>query len=350
MSWRAIFFINLPLGAFVVWAANRYVPETRDQQAGKELDFAGPCLAVLGLAGATFALVEAPGGASGATVWIAAVVGIVSLIGFVVVEERRSNPMLPLDIFRSRQFTSANLVTFVVYGALGGVFFLFVAFLQVSLGYSPIAAGAASLPITALMLALSARSGALAQRIGPRLQLTVGPLLIAAGMVLMSRIGVGDSYVSGVLPSMIVFGLGLACTVAPITATAMAAADARHSGLASGVNNAVSRTAQLVAVAALPLAAGISGSDYQDPVALADGFHIAMLITAAAAAAGGVLAWATISDDVLARGPTAAGDGHVHVEGEYCVHCAVAGTPLVEYTEPPAPEKPVAEPAGVSGG
>lgn len=337
VSWRAIFFLNLPLGAFVVWGALRHIPETSDTEAPKELDFIGPVLAVLGLAGLTFSLISAPTGAATAEVVGAAAVGIAALVGFALVEEHRPHPMLPLDIFRSRQFTSANLVTFVVYGALGGVFFLFVVFLQTSLGYSPIAAGAASLPITVLMLTLSARSGALAARRGPRLQLTVGPLLIAAGMALMATIGVGDSYVAGVLPSMVVFGLGLACTVAPITATAMASAEARHSGLASGVNNAVSRTAQLVAVAALPLAAGISGADYTDPVALESGFHTAMLITAAFAAAGGVLAWLTISDDVLKGDDD---EDHVHVDGEHCVHCAVAGTPLVESSREQA-EEPV---------
>ena len=237
--------------------------------------------------------------------------------------------MLPLDIFRSRQFTAANIVTFVVYGALGGVFFLFVVFLQTSLGYSPIEAGAASLPITVLMLTLSARSGALASRIGPRRQLSVGPLIIALGMVMMSMINEGDSYVGAVLPAMIVFGLGLACTVAPITATAMASAPSRHSGIASGVNNAVSRTAQLVAVAALPLAAGISGSDFADPDALASGFHTGMLITAAFAAAGGIIAWFLVSDDVLGDEDEEAPEPHSH--------CAVAGTPLVEHAEEPEP-------------
>jgi EmrB/QacA subfamily drug resistance transporter len=327
VSWRAIFFINLPLGLFVILASRRHVPESRDMEAGGTLDYLGPGLAVLGLAAATFALIEAPVASSPATVAIAAVVGVIALASFVVVEERRPNPMLPLDIFRSRQFTSANLVTFAVYGALGGVFFLFVAFLQVSLGYSPIAAGAASLPITVLMLALSSRSGALATRIGPRLQLTVGPLLVAVAMLMMSQIGIGDSYVGSVLPAMVVFGLGLACTVAPITATAMAAAPARHSGLASGVNNAVSRTAQLFAVAALPVLAGISGSDYSSAKALESGFQTAMLITAAAAAAGGILAWLTISNDVLAR------EDHVHAEGGQCTHCAIAGTPLIQESE-----------------
>jgi hypothetical protein len=144
---------------------------------------------------------------------------------------------------------------------------------------------------------------------------------------MMSQIGIGDTYVGSVLPAMVVFGLGLACTVAPITATAMAAAPARHSGLASGVNNAVSRTAQLFAVAALPVLAGISGSDYSDARALESGFQTAMLITAAAAAAGGILAWLTISNDVLAR------EDHAHAEGGQCTHCAVAGTPLIQESE-----------------
>ena len=161
--------------------------------------------------------------------------------------------MLPPSIFSSRQFTAANVLTFVVYAALGGVFFLLVVFLQVGLGYSPIAAGAASLPVTALMLLLSSRAGALAERIGPRAPLTVGSAVIAVGMWLMSEIEIGDSYVTAVLPAVVVFGLGLSLVVAPITMTVLAAADPRHAGVASGVNNAVARTAGLAAVAALPL-------------------------------------------------------------------------------------------------
>ena len=208
--------------------------------------------------------------------------------------------MMPLQMFASRQFSAANAVTFVVYAALGGVFFLLVAFLQISLGYSPIAAGAASLPVTVLMLLLSARSGALAQRIGPRIPLTVGPLVIATGLLLMTQIQPGDSYVSSVLPAVIVFGLGLTLVVAPVTATVLAAADAQHAGIASGINNAVSRVAGLLAVAVLPVIGGLTGDNFYNPAKMTDGFHVAMLACAGLAVAGGILAWLTISSEVLA--------------------------------------------------
>jgi Na+/melibiose symporter-like transporter len=233
---------------------------------------------------------------------------------------------LPLSIFASRQFTSANVVTFVVYAALGGVFFLLVVFLQVALGYTPIAAGAASLPVTALMLVLSSRAGALAQRIGPRLPLTLGPLLIAVGMLMMRGIEPGDSYAGSVLPAVVVFGLGLSLVVAPITATVLAAADQRHAGVASGVNNAVARTAGLAAVAALPLVVGLSGTDYESPTAITDGFHSAMLVTALLAVSGAVLAWLTISNEILETAPTTDGDTPDRAARD--VNCAVAGTPL----------------------
>ena len=217
---------------------------------------------------------------------MAAIGGVAALVAFLMVERRSSNPMMPLDIFKSRQFSAANLVTFVVYAALGGVFFLLVSFLQISLGYSAIEAGAASLPITALMLLFSARSGALAQRIGPRIPLTVGPLIIAVGLLLMLRIDPGDSYVTSVLPAVVVFGIGLTFVVAPVTATVLAAADSRHSGIASGINNAVARVAGLLAVAVLPLIAGLTGDKFYDPVAMEDGFRMAMVACAGAFRAG----------------------------------------------------------------
>ena len=229
--------------------------------------------------------------------------GIAALVGFVVVERRSANPMLPLGLFASRQFASANAITFVVYAALGGVFFLFVVFLQTVLGYSALEAGASALPISITLLLLSSRSGALAQRIGPRWQLTIGPFLLAAGMLLMRRIEPGDSYVAAVLPAVLVFGLGLAAVVAPVTATALAAVDAGHAGIASGVNNAVSRVGQLIAVAVLPLVAGLSGSDFQDADALEAAFPVAMLAAAALSASGGVIALLTIRRDALEERP-----------------------------------------------
>ena len=265
VSWRAIFLINLPLGLFVMVMATRHVPETRDPTASGHLDFAGAILGGAGSRRNDLRSDRGPGQGVFPLILLAGVGGVAALVAFVLAERRSPNPMMPLGMFSSRQFTAANLVTFVVYAALGGVFFLLVAFLQISLGYSPIAAGAASLPVTALMLLLSARSGALAQRIGARIPLTVGPLVIALGLLLMTRIDPGDSYVSSVLPAVIVFGLGLTLVVAPVTATVLAAADERHAGIASGINNAVSRVGGLLAVAVLPLIAGLTGDKLLRP-------------------------------------------------------------------------------------
>jgi EmrB/QacA subfamily drug resistance transporter len=325
ISWRAIFLINLPIGLFVIAMAGRHVPETRDPMSSGRLDLLGAGLAAAGLAGTTYALIEGPAGVSPQIV-LAGAAGVAALIAFVVAERRSANPMMPPDIFSSRQFTAANLVTFAVYAALGGFFFLFVAFLQISLDYSPIAAGAASLPVTALMLALSPRSGAFAQRIGPRVPLTVGSLVIAAGLVLLTTIDPGDAYVSSVLPAVVVFGLGLVLVVAPVTATVLAAAEERHAGIASGINNAVARVAGLLAVAVLPVVAGLTGDSFYDPGEMADGFRMAMIVSAVLAAAGGIVAWLTIRDDVLVSEPTRRGRAPVEVSTDYS--CGVAGTPL----------------------
>ena len=318
VSWRAIFLINLPLGIFVMAMASRHVPKVRDPSASGRLDFGGVALAALGLAGTTYALIEAPDQGASVPVLLAGIGGVLALVGFLFAERRSPNPMMPLGMFSSRQFSGANLVTFAVYAALGGFFFLFVSFLQISMGYSPIAAGAASLPVTALMLAFSARSGALAQRIGARIPLTVGPLVIAFGLLMLTRIEPGDDYLSGVLPGVIVFGLGLTLVVAPVTSTVLAAADARHAGVASGINNAVSRVGGLLAVAVLPVIAGLTGDSFYDPAKMNDGFHMAMVACAVLAAAGGVLAWLTISSEV----PRA------EAEAEPEFSCAIAGTPL----------------------
>jgi EmrB/QacA subfamily drug resistance transporter len=327
VSWRAIFVINLPLGILVIALASRHIPETRDPTTSGRLDFLGATLAGLGLAGTTYALIEAPGRGMAPLILVTGIGGVAALAAFLLHERRSSNPMMPLDMFSSRQFSGANLVTFVVYAALGGFFFLFVSFLQISFGYSPIAAGAASLPVTLLLLLLSARSGALAQRIGARIPLTVGPLVIAVGLLLMTRIDPGDSYVSSVLPAVIVFGLGLTLVVAPVTATVLAAADASHAGIASGINNAVSRVGGLLAVAVLPLIAGLTGNSFYDPAKMTDGFHVAMIACAALAAVGGILAWLTISSEVLHPEPGAQADLPSRVSTDFS--CAVSGAPLV---------------------
>jgi EmrB/QacA subfamily drug resistance transporter len=332
ISWRAIFVINLPIGIFVAWAASKHVPESRDPTATGKIDLSGAALAAIGLGGTTYALIEAPERGASAAVVLTAVIGVAALVAFFVGERRSANPMLPLTIFRSRQFSAANAVTFVVYAALGVVFFLLVSFLQISMGYTPIEAGSASLPVTVLMLFGSARAGALAQRIGPRIPLTFGPLIIAAGLLLMLRIDPGDSYVGTVLPAVIVFGLGLTLVVAPVTATVMAAVDSAQSGIASGVNNAVARVAGLLAVAVVPVAVGLTGDKFYEPSHMTSGFHKGMILCAALALIGAIVAWTTISADVL------------HEEGEEAEECDYScgvGAPVLQ----PARETPAASAA-----
>ena len=241
-GWRWIFVINVPLAAAVVLITRRHVPETLDPDAVPHLDLVGAVLGAVGLGGVTYALIGAGSGWSPAVV-VSAVIGVVAMAGFVVTEHRSPHPMLPPKIFANRQFTAANLVTFAVYAALGAVFFLLVVNLQVVSGFSPLLAGVALLPITVIMLLLSARSGALAGRIGPRLQMTLGPLVAAGGALMFLRIGANASYLTEVVPAVVVFGLGLALIVAPLTTTVLAAAESRYAGIASGVNNAVARAA-----------------------------------------------------------------------------------------------------------
>jgi len=263
------------------------------------IDVPGAVAGALGLMGVTYALITAGDTGASPAVLVSGLLGVLGLVAFVLVERRSAAPMLPLDVFASRQFTAANLVTFAVYAALGGVFFLLVVDLQVVAGFAPLAAGLSMLPVTACMLLLSSRAGALAARIGPRLPMTVGPLVCACGLLLTRRIGPGAGYLPDVLPAVLVFGLGLSCTVAPLTSTALAAASSRHAGVASGVNNAVARTGGLLSVAVLPLLTGLRGADYRDAAAFGGSFRAAMLICAGLLALGGLLAVATIRNDVL---------------------------------------------------
>jgi MFS family permease len=322
-SWRLIFLINVPLAVAVVAAAARHVPETRDPQSVRGIDVAGAVLTAVGLAGVTWALIEAgEQGASAAALAIGAA-GLAALAGFIMVERRGRHPMLPLEVFRSRQFTAANLVTFAVYAGLGVTFFLLVVTLQQVLGYSPMEAGLATLPITALMLALSARAGLLADRIGPRRPMTAGPLAMSVGLVLLSRVQEGATYVGTVLPGVVVFGLGLTLTVAPLTATVLAAAATRYAGVASGVNNAISRGAGLLAIAVIPGLAGLTGDAYREPAVFAMGFRTAMLISAALTAAGAGLAWLLIRDELAGRA-----DPCPAAKLDRRHYCAVDGAPL----------------------
>jgi predicted MFS family arabinose efflux permease len=239
---------------------------------------------------------------------LAAVVGgLALLVVFCLVEQASAGPLLPLGVFRSLQFSGANGVTFVVYGGLGGALFLLPIQLEQVLGFSPLAAGLALLPVTVIMLVLSARSGALAARIGPRLQMSVGPLLVGAGLALFVRVGAGGGYVSEVLPAVLVFGLGLAVTVAPLTTTVLAAAPSEHAGIASAVNNDVARAAGLIAVAVLPSLAGIGGHSYLHPAVFSSGFHRAVLVAAGACGVGAVIAVLTIRNS--GRAGAGAGTG-----------------------------------------
>jgi EmrB/QacA subfamily drug resistance transporter len=291
VSWRWVFVINLPIAAAAVWIARVHLPESRDEHAGARLDVAGSALLTVGLAGLVYALIEGPGNGWKPVPVALGVVGVLALVAFVMVEARKRNPMVPLGIFRSEQFSGANAVTFAVYAALGTVTFLLVVHLQTDLGYSALEAGASLLPITACMLLLSARAGALAQRIGPRIPMTVGPLVVALGMVLLGRVDPGTTYWETVFPAVIVLGLGLSLTVAPLTATVLGAVDDSHAGIASAINNSVARIAGLLAVAVLPAAAGLTAKQGLD---LVDGFSRAMYIAAVLSVVGGVLAFLTI--------------------------------------------------------
>ncbi|MBV8985209.1 MAG: DHA2 family efflux MFS transporter permease subunit [Acidimicrobiia bacterium] len=319
-SWRWIFVINIPFAVAVVWITVAHVPETKDEAMPPGIDVSGAVLGALGLAGVIYALTEAGNKGWGAPiVVVTGLVGIVALASFLAVEARSPHPMLPLGIFRSRQFTAANAVTFVVYGALGGALFLLPLELQRAGGFSPLEAGVALFPLTIVMLLLSARAGRLAQRIGPRVPMSLGPIVAGTGLVLFARIGVNADYWTDVLPGVLVFALGLSLTVAPLTATVLDAAPDEEAGVASAVNSEVARVAGLIAVAALPIAVGITTATYAHPAELTDGFHTAMVVCGLLAIGGGVLSWLTI------RNP----EPSVEKEEVAChYHCAVDATPL----------------------
>lgn len=281
-GWRGIFWINIPLAIAVVWIAVKHVPETSGDQG--RIDYGGAALTAAGLAALTYGLVEKS--------WLWSGGGLVLLVVFVIHQKLTPHALVPLSLFADRVFTAANICTFAIYGALAASSFLLVQQLQYVSGFSPLVAGLASVPMTVIMLLFSARAGALGVRIGPRLPMTVGPLIAAVGLLLMLRIDQDASFWTDVLPASIVFGAGITVLVAPLTTAVLAAAPMQQTGIASGINNAVARTASLLAVAAIPPLAGIAGKNFDDPDVFGPGFRtgtlicVAMLVVAAGCAAG----------------------------------------------------------------
>jgi EmrB/QacA subfamily drug resistance transporter len=314
-GWRWAFLINVPVAALAIGCAQRAVPETRDPDAVRGLDLVGAAYAVVFLASSTWAFTEAgPRGWADATVLGACGVAVIGGAAFVRRMLHTPDPLVPPSLFQDRTFSVMNLATLLLYGAIGVSFFLVAYQLQVASGWSALQAGVALLPTTILMLLLSAKSGALTQRIGPRLQLTVGPLLAAAGLLLLTRIGPHASWVADVLPGSVVFGLGLVTFVAPLTATVMASADPAHVSVASGVNNAIARAAALAALALIPVLSGLSVAATAAQVT--HSYRVALMIAACIAAAASPLAFFGLRTHVATR------------LSARQVHCAVDGSPL----------------------
>jgi EmrB/QacA subfamily drug resistance transporter len=295
-SWRWIFLINVPVAAVAAWATRRHVPESRGTSAPGSADWPGALAGVVALASITYAIIILPGAGAGSSQFAgAAVLAVASSATFVVAERRGSHPMLPPAIFAPAQFRAANAVTFVVNGALGGFAFVFIPALEIIAGYSPVVAGSALVPVTVVTLLLSGPSGQLAQRIGPRPQLVAGCLLCAAASLLAVHIGSDASYWTAVLPVAVLFGLGLASLIPPLTASAMNSAPDSLAGLASGVNNAVARVAGLLWIAALPPLTGLTGAAYTDPAQFQSSFAQISWICAAAFGCAAALAAAFIT-------------------------------------------------------
>ncbi|MFF8319375.1 MFS transporter [Streptomyces bobili] len=316
-GWRWTFVLSAVPALLCVPVALRHVPESvgapRKEATGTAdrrrvgFDVTGAVLGALALALVTYALTEARDGGSVAVA--AAVGGVVAGAAFLRVERRGSDPMMPPAIFSSRQFTAVNVITLCVYAGTGGFFFLTALHLQIVVGYSALAAGAAMLPNTVLMLLFSSHAGMLAQRLGPRVPLTVGPLVCGAGMLLMLRVGPDASYLHDILPALLVMGTGMVVMVAPLTVTLLASVDTSNAGLASGINNAAARAAGLVSVAALPLLVGMGPEAYRSDAAFDASFGRAMPLCAGLLAVGASVAFLTLRRSAAAPRPS---HGHTH--------------------------------------
>ena len=295
-SWRAIFLINVPVAAVTAWTTRRHVPESRDTSLSGGADWPGALAGVVALAAVTYAIIVLPAAGVTSPQFAAAVIlALASSAAFAVTERNARHPMLPPAIFAPAQFRAANAVTFVVNGALGGFAFVFIPALEIVAGYSPVVAGSALVPVTAVTLLLSGPSGRLAQRIGPRPQIVAGCLMCAVASALAVRIGSQAGYWTAVFPVAVLFGLGLASLLPPLTASAMNSAPDSQAGLASGVNNAVARVAGLLWIAALPPVTGLTGAAYTDPARFQSSFAQIGWICAAAFTSAAALAAAFIT-------------------------------------------------------
>jgi EmrB/QacA subfamily drug resistance transporter len=294
-SWRWVFAIVVPLPLAAVWISQaRLAAQGLGIRAS--VDYAGALLISAGFGALVWTMIEGPNrGFTPATI-ATGLAGIALAIAFVLVETRQPSPLLPLGMFRSRQFTGANVTTLLVYAALGALFFFLMVQLQSVLGYGALAAGASLLPINALMLLLSPRAGRWAARHGARAPITVGSLLAAGGLALFTRVGAGGDYLTTTLPATLVFGSGLGVLVAPLTAAVLSVADEGRTGIASAVNNATARVAGLLAVAVFPLATGIAGIDDYSGEAFAEAFRQSMWFAAGLCVLGAAVAWRTISE------------------------------------------------------
>jgi EmrB/QacA subfamily drug resistance transporter len=287
-SWRWIFIINVPLIIVCLYLGAAGIKETKDANPRK-IDYRGALLAIAALAGITYGLIEGPGTYWSVSSLLPLAGGFIAFALFLWTEHRGHDPMVKLSLFRSRNFTAANIATFAMYGALGGFFFALVIYLQETVGFSSVKAGLASLPVSALLLLLSGRVGKLVGTYGPKPFMTAGPLVAALGMLILLNVDKGTELITGVFPGMILFGLGLALNVAPLTNTVMSSVSDTESGIASGINNAVSRVAGLIVIAML----GLFGA--------ADSYRYTIVLCAAMAAAAGILAFLLVDNSKVRR-------------------------------------------------
>jgi EmrB/QacA subfamily drug resistance transporter len=282
-SWRWIFFINVPLITLCIFLTIKNVEESKDKTIRK-IDFNGAVLAALALAGITYGLIEGPANDWRASATLPLAAGLVFSIAFLWYEKQKKDPMVPLGLFRSRNFSGSNIMTLAMYGALAGFMFALVIYLQTKMGYSAIKAGASLLPVTILLLLLSKRVGGLSSKYGPRYFMVIGPILAGIGILLLLNLKPGDGYITFLLPRVILFGLGLSIMVAPLTTTVMTSVNEVSSGIASAINNVVSRIGGLVVIALL----GLLGTDSV--------FRFSIVLCGLLAISAGLLSFAIIKN------------------------------------------------------